>query len=65
MPSERAQRITEERELCSVHGFDRVVYDVGLGAWLCLGEGDHWPRASTDYPAEMSADVERLTGGRP
>jgi hypothetical protein len=61
--SERAQRITEERELCQVHGFDRVVYDVTLGAWLCLGEGDHWPRASTELPSEMAADVERLLGG--
>ena len=61
--SERAPRITEERELCPVHELAFVVYDVALGAWLCLGEGDHWPRASIELPSEMAADVERLLGG--
>ena len=61
--SERAQRITEEREICQVHGFDRVVYDVTLGVWRCVGEGDHWPRANTNYPPEIASDVARLLRG--
>ena len=58
--SERAQRITEERELCQVHGLAFAVYDVTLGGWRCLGQGDHWKTAESTLTAAMLEDMRRL-----
>jgi hypothetical protein len=59
---EPAQRITETREACPVHGLKQVTYDLTAGRWRCLGAGRHWPQAGgpETYTKAMRADLRRL-----
>ena len=58
--TDQAGRITEDRELCRVHGLAFVVYDVNADALRCLGQGDHWKTAESTLTEAMLEDMRWL-----